>query len=313
MAKMKAVCIDSFGGPERLLLKDIEVPVPDTDELLIQIRAASVNPVDAKTREGKFPPVKANQLPKVLGRDVSGTVVSVGSAVTRFKKGDEVYAMLDTAHGGYAEYVALNAEVCASKPKSLNHVEAAAVPLAAMTAWQGLFDHGQLRSGQRVLIHGGAGGVGHFAIQFAKARGANVSTTVSGSDKAFVRSLGADQVIDHHSEHFEDVVDDVDLVLDLVAGDTQKRSWSVLKKGGTLVSTLAPPSEKDAKDHEAHGVNFMAQPNAEELAEVGRLIDAGKVRPWVEATFSLHDAAAAQEKLERGHVAGKIVLEIRTN
>jgi NADPH:quinone reductase-like Zn-dependent oxidoreductase len=311
MEKMKVVCLESFGGPEALQVKEVDVPTPRDDEVLIQIRAASVNPVDTKMREGKYPPVKADQLPKILGRDVSGTVVGCGKSVTEFKKGDEVYAMLDGEHGGYAEYVALRANLCARKPTTLNHVEAAAVPLAAMTAWQGLFDHGQLRAGQRVLIHGGAGGVGHFAIQFAKARGASVSTTVSGSDKEFVRSLGADQIVDHESERFEKLVRDVDLVFDLIAGDTQQRSWSVLKKGGTLVSTLAAPSQEEAREHQARGLNYMAQPNATELSEVGRLIDAGKVRPWVNSTFPLHDAGAAQERLAHGHVPGKIVLEVR--
>jgi len=203
-----------------------------------------VNPVDYKTRAGEYPGVNAAQLPTILGRDVSGTIVDQGAAVTRFEKGDEVYAMLDAGHGGYAEYVTLRAHLCAPKPARLTHIEAAAVPLAALTAWQGLFDHGQLRPGQRVLIHGGAGGVGHLAIQFAKARGAYVASTVSKSDKNFVRSLGADQAIGHEAERFEELVAKVDLVFDLVAGEVQERSWAILKKGGTFVSTLNKPSQQ---------------------------------------------------------------------
>ncbi len=311
MAKMKAVCLESFGGPETLHVKDVEIPQPGEGEVLIRVRAASVNPVDFKIREGKYPPVSSEQLPKVLGRDISGTVERCGRAVTQFKEADEVFAMLDPEHGGYAEYVVLRADLCARKPRSLNHVEAAAVPLAGLTAWQGLFDHGKLRAGQHVLIHGGAGGVGHLAIQFAKARGARVSTTVSWADKEFARTLGADQVVDHHAERFEDVVHDVDLVFDLVAGETQQRSWAVLKKGGTLVSTLTRPPQEEARRHEARGLNYTARPDAAELSDVGRLIDAGKVKPRVQETFPLAQAAAAQQRLQRGHVPGKIVLQVQ--
>ena len=184
------------------------------------------------------------------------------------------------------------------------------MPLAATTALQGLFDHGGLLAGQRVLIHGGAGGVGHFAIPLAKAEGAYVATTVSSEDKEFALALGADQVIDYKSERFEDEVPEIDLVLDLVAGDVQERSWAVLKDGGTIVSTLARPSERQANIHHARGVNYVAQPDGAELAHIGRLIDEGKVRPHVQSKYPLEQAAAAQDKLEHHHVQGKIVLEI---
>ncbi len=310
MAKMKAVCIQSFGGPETLQVKKIERPEPAADEVLIKVRAASVNPVDYKIRAGHYPPVKATDLPKVLGRDVAGVVVGRGADVTEFHEGDEVFVMLDAGHGGYAEYVVVKADLCAPKPATLDYAEAAAVPLAAITAWQGLFDHGHLESGQRVLIHGGAGGVGHFAIQLAKAHGARVSTTVAAEDKDFVRSLGADQAIDYRGERFEDLVSDVDLVFDLVAGDTQERSWAVLKDGGTMVSTLSKPSDTLARAHHAHATNYVAHPDATELRAIADLIDDGKVRPVVEATYPLEDAGAAQSQLEREHVPGKVVLEI---
>lgn len=311
MATMKAVCLESFGGPEALHVRELPVPQPANDEVLIQVRAASVNPVDYKMRTGQYRALKKEQLPTILGRDVSGTVVSCGSAVTKFKKGDEVYAMLDGSHGGYAEYVTLRADLCAPKPATLDHTAAAAVPLAAITAWQGLFDHGHLHAGQRVLIHGGAGGVGHFAIQFAKAHDAIVATTVSAQDKAFARSLGADQVIDYKAERFEDLVKDVDLVFDLVDGDVTERSWSVLKDGGILVSTLGKPSEESAKRHHAQAVGYFAHPDATELTTISHLIDAGNVRPHIQAKFPLEQAAAAQQKLEREHTQGKIVLEVR--
>lgn len=307
---MKAVCIEAFGGPDRLEVRDIPQPQPGENEVLIKVHAASVNPVDYKIRAGQYGAVGESELPKVLGRDVSGVVVACGAGVSSLKEGDAVYAMLDGGPGGYAEYVTVRADLCAAKPAALDYAEAAAVPLAALTAWQGLFDHGGLIAGQRVLIHGGGGGVGHFAIQFAKARGAQVSTTVSEEDKEFVLSLGADQAIDYRTERFEDEVREADLVFDLVAGDTQERSWSVLKDGGTIVSTLARPSERQAKIHHARALNYIAHPDGDELALIGQLIEEGKVRPHVQARFPLERAAAAQDTLEHQHTQGKIVLEV---
>lgn len=310
MAKMKAVCIHSFGGPEVLKLETVDIPQPKEDEVLIKVHAASVNPVDYKIRAGQYPPVKQPQLPKVLGRDVCGTIERCGRAVRDFHKGDAVYAMLDGDSGGYAEYVAVKAKSCSAKPARLDYSAAAAIPLAGLTAWQGLFDEGNLHAGQRVLIHGGAGGVGHLAIQFAKAKGATVATTVSSEDMEFARSLGADEVVDYKSERFEDKVHDVDLVFDLVAGDTQERSWSILKDGGTMVSTLAKPSQAKAREHHVRATNYVAHPDGGELAEIGRLIDEGKVKPHVLATYPLDHAAEAQQRLERQHPHGKVVLEV---
>jgi NADPH:quinone reductase-like Zn-dependent oxidoreductase len=204
----------------------------------------------------------------------------------------------------------IKANICAPEPKRLDHIAAAAVPLAGLTAWQGLFDEGGLTSGQRVLIHGGAGGVGHLAIQFAKARGATVFTTVSSEDVEFARSLGADEVIDYTLERFEEKVRDVDLVFDLVAGETQERSWNVLKDGGALVSTLGQPSEEKAREHHARAKGFRAHPDGRELTDIGRLIDAGKVKPHVAATYPLERAAEAQERIERQHAQGKVVLQV---
>src|SRR5580700_9125874 len=188
---MKAVVIHSFGSEKVLKLENLSRPAPKADEVLVKVHAASVNPVDYKTREGKFPVVKQEKLPVVLGRDVAGTIEAVGPSARRFKPGDEVYALLDHELGGYAEYVVIREGDVSAKPKHLNFTEAAAVPLVAVTAWQGLFDHGKLQAGQHVLIHGGAGGVGHLAIQIAKARGARVSATAAKEDLEFVRGLGA--------------------------------------------------------------------------------------------------------------------------
>lgn len=310
MTTMKAVRIRSFGGPEVLELADVEKPTPKDDEVLIRVRAASINPVDYKIRSGGYPVVKQDQLPKVLGRDVAGEIERCGRAVRNFKEGDTVYAMLDSGPGGYAEYVSARAEIVAPKPGQLGYREAAAVPLAGLTAWQGLFDHGHLQAGQKVLIHGGAGGVGHLAVQFAKARGATVAATVAGEDVEFTRHLGADQVIDYTRERFEEKVHDVDLVLDLIAGETQERSWAVLKDGGTMISSLAEPSQEQARQHHAQAGRFTAHPDRAELMEIGRLIDEGRVHPHVSAVFELKEAREAQSQLERHHSQGKVVLQV---
>ena len=224
---------------------------------------------------------------------------------------DALYAMLGSIdRGSYAEYMLVKPNEAAPKPARLSHMEAAAAPLAALTAWQGLFDHGHLETGQTVLIHGGSGGVGHFAIQFAKIKGATVLTTVSGQNLHFVTELGVDRAIDYQSQRFEEIARDVDLVLDLVAGETQERSWSVLRPGGVLVSALGEPSRERAMQHKARAVGYRAQPNAGQLAEIGRLIDQRKIRPVVMATYPLAEVRQAHERLERGHVRGKIVLVV---
>jgi NADPH:quinone reductase-like Zn-dependent oxidoreductase len=305
MTTMKAVRIRSFGGPEVLELADVDKPEPKADEVLIKVRAASVNPVDYKIRSGAYPVVQQDQLPRVLGRDVAGEIERCGRAVRNFKEGDTVYAMLDGEPGGYAEYVTVKAELVAPKPGQLDYRAAAAVPLAGLMAWQGLF-----QAGQRVLIHGGAGGVGHLAVQVAKAKGATVATTVATEDVEFVKHLGADEVIDYTRERFEEKVHDVDLVLDLIAGETQERSWAVLKDGGTMISSLAQPSEAKAREHHARAERFVAHPDRAELIEIGRLIDDGRVHPHVSAVFELKEAAEAQAQLERHHAQGKVVLQM---
>ena len=310
MPTNRGVRIHRFGGADVLQLEDIPMPQPQDDEVVVRVHAASVNPVDYKIRGGGYPMVKEDALPVVLGRDLSGTVEICGTRAHTLKQGDPIYAMVGTERGAYAQFVLVKAVEMAAKPDRLSHAEAAAVPLAGLTAWQGLFDHGALQAGQRVLIHGGAGGVGHFAIQFAKAKGATVLTTVGANDLDFARSLGADTVIDYKSQRFEDVARDVDLVYDLIAGDTQDRSWSVLKPGGRIVSTLAQPSEEKARAHQASGTRYMAQPNGGQLVEIGRLIDEGKVRVVVSRRFPLAEVRAAHETLEHEHPRGKLVLDV---
>ena len=305
---MKSICIHEFGGPDVLRLEEQPMPEPQVGEVLLRVCATSINPVDYKMRNGGYLP--SDKLPLTLGRDVSGVIDRVGQGVREFRSGNVVYAMLPSDRGGYSEFVAVNNADCAAKPERLDHIHAAAVPLAALTAWQGIFDHGDLVEGQRILIHGAAGGVGHFAVQFAKARGATIFATCSGDDLDFVRGLGADEAVDYKTQQFEDVAHDIDVVFDLVAGETQDRSWSVLKEGGIIVSTLKEPSPEKAAEHKARGVHYMATPSGAQLADIGRLIDAGHVGAEVEKVFSLAEAAEAERALEKEHIRGKVVLDI---
>ena len=311
MATTTAVRIHSFGGTEVLKLESVPLPEPTDGELIVKVAAASVNPVDYKIRNGTYPRIKPEHLPRTLGRDLSGIVESAGPNAA-FKVGDDIFAFLGPDRGGYAERVLIKPNEATAKPKRLSHVEAAAVPLAAITAWQGLFDIGGLKAGERVLIHAGNGGVGHLAIQFARTKGAWVATTCSGVDIDFVKGLGADQVIDYRAQKFEDLVQPVDLVLDLVGGESRERSWGVIKKGGRLSSALGL-SETDTAKADAAGVsakNFVARVDAAQLAEVGALIDAGKVRVEVQETFAFRDVGRAHDKLEKEHTRGKIVLDL---
>lgn len=310
MAMMDVVRIASFGAPSVIKLERLPVAEPGENELLVKVCAASVNPVDYKIREGKYPAVKSDKLPYVLGRDVSGTVEACGPGMSDWRPGDEVYAMLGIDRGTYAEHVIIKANEAARKPTSLDHTEAAAVPLAGLTAWQGLFRQGRLQTGQRLLVHGGSGGVGHFAVQLAKARRAQVITTVSEKHVAFARELGADQVIDYTKQPFEELVRDVDMVFDLIGGETQDRSWRVLRKGGILVSTLAAPSQEKAREYGVRGTRYTVEESGADLHEIAALIDAGQVTPKINKTFVLREAAAAQEYVEQGHMEGKVVLKI---
>jgi NADPH:quinone reductase-like Zn-dependent oxidoreductase len=303
---MKAVRIHVYGASDVLKLEDIPTPQPGAGEVLVKIHAASINPIDYKIREG----ARKGALPITMGRDYSGTVESLGVDASGFSKGDAVFGLLERDRGSYAECVATKASLLAARPKNLDHAAAAAVPLAAITAWQGMVDHGGMRAGQRVLVHGGAGGVGHMAIQIAKAQGCWVATTVSGRDRDFVLGLGADQAIDYKNEKFEDQVSDIDLVYDLIGGETQTRSFAVLKPGGALISTLQEPDQQKAKEKNLRTAHYMADANGPELAEIARLIEDGKIRPHLAARFPLNEAAKAQDMLEKEHVQGKIVLTL---
>lgn len=307
---MRAVRIHEFGGPDVLQLDEVPKPEPRPGEILIQVRAAGVNPVDYKIREGEYPPVQADKLPVTLGRDAAGVVAALGEGVGDFTVSDAVFLMVPQDRGGYAEWLAAPADICVAKPASLDFVQAASVPLAALTAWQGLFSHGELQAGQKVLIHGASGGVGPFAVQFAKVKGAQVFATASGANRAFVESLGADQVIDYETERFEDIVHDVDLVYDLIGGATEDRSWSVLKHGGTLISTVHEPDAQKAAAAGVRARRYTAQPDGGQLRQIAALIDAGRVRVTVDRVFPLDQAAEAERHLQDDHVTGKVVLDM---
>ena len=236
MAKIIKMRIHSFGDSAVLQADTVEPSLPDASQALICVKAASVNPVDFKIRSGKYPAVKEDRLPYALGRDVSGVVEQCGAQATQYKIGDEVFGIVGIGGGGYAEKVTLDQRAITRKPPSLDHVHAAAIPLAGQTAWQGLFRHGGLKPGQSVLIHGGSGGVGHFAIQFAKAKGARVLTTVSTANVEFAKSLGADVVIDYKTQRFEDHASNLDMVFDLIGGETRERSCSRMKRRSPAAS-----------------------------------------------------------------------------
>ena len=308
MTKILKMRIHSFGDSAVLQADTVEPSLPDVAQVLVSVKAASVNPVDFKIRSGKYPAVKEDRLPYTPGRDVSGVVEKCGAQATRYKIGEEVFGMVGIGGGGYAEKVVLDERAITRKPPGLDHVHAAAIPLAGQTAWQGLFRHGGLKPGQSVLIHGGSGGVGHFAIQFAKAKGARVLTTVSTANVEFAKSLGADCVIDYKTQRFEDHASDLDMVFDLIDGETRDRSWKLLKRGGTLVSTLSDPSQEKAKELGVRALRYTVEADGVELSEIAALVTAGKVKPHVQKTYPLVEATNALTAVEKSHPAGKIVL-----
>ncbi|WP_455908384.1 NADP-dependent oxidoreductase [Streptomyces erythrochromogenes] len=307
--EMRAIVVNEWGGPENLVEREIERPEPGLGEVLVRVHAAGVNPVDWKTRaSGGL--IAWGETP-IVGWDVSGTVEAVGPGVTLYAPGDEVYGMplFPRQAGGYAEYVVAPARHFARKPGSLDHVQAAALPLAALTAWQALVDTAGVTAGQRVLVHAAAGGVGHLAVQIAKARGAYVIGTASAAKHDVLRRLGADELIDYRSVDFAEAVSDVDVVLDALGGDTAERSLKVLRPGGHLVSLPGPDSVPAGAD----GVNaswVLVDPDLKGLEAIADLADRGLLKPLVETVLPLADAARAHEIGEQGRTTGKIVLTV---
>jgi NADPH:quinone reductase-like Zn-dependent oxidoreductase len=308
---MRAIRQEVLGGPEVLREVEMERPEPGFSQVLVKVHAAGVNPTDWGHRaHGIF----LGQPPFILGWDVSGVVEATGFGVTLFKPGDEVFGMLPYPFGvgSHAEYVAGPARAFAAKPASVDHVQAGALPLAALTAWQALNDTARLRAGQRVLIHAAAGGVGHLAVQIAKARGAYVIGTASAKNHELVRGLGADEVIDYHATPFEEAASGIDVVLDPITGDYSARSLRTLKPGGILVSLLpfAPETPAEAERLGVRAELMLVEYDHQGMTAIADLVTEGRLRPVVAATFPLGEAAKAHELGETRHVAGKLVLTV---
>lgn len=311
MTQMKAVRIHAYGGLETLVYEDTPRPEPGAGQVLIQVCAAGVNPMDWKIRSGWFEKVFNYSMPLILGTDVSGIVTAVGSGVTHLQPGQGVYGVADmTLSGAYAEYALGLAGAIAPLPQSLSYIEAATVPIVAMTAWQGLFDIGKLTQKQTVLIHGAAGGVGSFAVQFAKLHNLEVIATTSAHNQDYVRILGADRVIDYHSTRFFEVVNNVDMVFDTQGAEVQTKSFDVLKPGGILVSTVSPPEQSLAQNKGVRAAMLVVQPNSNLLIEIANLIDSNTIQLPPIQTFPLKEARQAHELSQNGHVNGKLVLQV---
>jgi len=312
MGSMKAVRIHGYGGADVLAVEDAPRPSIGEGEVLVRVHATSINPFDCAVRAGYLTGWYQYSMPLILGLDVSGVIEELGAGVTNFAVGDSVYGRSDPSkNGAYAEYAVLRAAEVAAKPKSLDHIHAAAIPHVALTAWEAVIKRANISQGQTILVHAAAGGVGHMAVQFAKLRGAKVIGTASGNHLDFLRELGVDEIIDYTATSFENVVHDVDVVLDNVGGDTQERSWSLLKPGGILLSIVQPPSVETAA---AHGVRqqFVTadQAGAEVLVEIAAMVDSGKLKPTVSAIFPLQETRRAHELSETRHTRGKISVQV---
>jgi NADPH:quinone reductase-like Zn-dependent oxidoreductase len=333
---MKAFIIDRYGKAEVVRAGEMPEPELRADDVLVQIHAASVNPLDVKIRDGEFKLLLPYRLPLILGNDMAGVVVRVGAGVRRFNVGDEVYARPDDDRiGTFAEFIAVKEESLALKPKTLTMEQAAAMPLVALTAWQALVEKGRLKKGQKVLIHAGSGGVGTVAIQLAKHLGATVATTASAANASMLKQLGADIVIDYKKEDFALRLRDYDLVLDSQGGVTQKKSLGVLKPGGKVIGIAGPPDPDFAK---ARGVNPLVglvmrmlsygirkkaraagvgysflymRASGEQLRQIAALIDAGAIRPVVDRVFPFEQAREALAYVETGRSKGKVVIKVR--
>ncbi len=332
---MKAIVLTRYGGNQGLELREVPEPVPGPDDVLIEVHAASVNPIDWKTRDGAVKLLLPYSLPVILGSDCSGVVTAVGERVTRFAPGDEVYSRPDKSRiGTFAERIAVRHDEVARKPAGLDHVQAAALPLVALTAWQGLVGRCALDAGQKVLIHAGSGGVGTVAIQIAKALGATVATTVGGRNLELVQGLGADIAIDYKTRRFDQELRGHDAVLDVFGGDSVRRSFRVLRRGGHLVTILGMPDAATFREYShpflavlgwlanlgtrrlarRHGVHFhylLMRSSAVQLMKIAELVESGQLAPVIDRTFPLAETAEAFTYSEAGHVTGKIVIRVR--
>jgi NADPH:quinone reductase-like Zn-dependent oxidoreductase len=308
---MRAVVVSEFGAPSVLKLADVPKPEPGPDQVLVRVKAAGVGPWDAWIREDKS--ALPQPLPLIPGSDISGIVEATGSAASVFRPGDEIYGVTNKRFtGGYAEYAVAEVGRIAPKPRTLDHVEAASVPVVAVTAWQMLFEYANLSAGQVSLVHGAAGNVGAYAVQLAHQKEIRVVATASANDAEYLRDLGADQVIDYRTTRFDDVVKDVDAVIDLVGGEIADRSYRVLKPGGVLVSAVVfEPSQEKARQHRVRAIFMLVDVTTEPLAKITDLLDRGALKTQVGSVLSLDQAQTAHQMLGGApHKRGKIVLKI---
>lgn len=318
MSTMRAVVIDATGGPEVLHLAEVPTPIRVNAEFLVKVVAAGVNPIDAKSRSGKGVSAAFGPFPVVLGNDFSGIVVASPYAAHPIKVGDEVFGMtmVPRLGGAYAEYLTVPATCLTRKPRALSHVEAAGVPVAALTAWGAVVDVAKAHEGQRILVHAGAGGVGHFAVQFAAFFGAHVVATGSPRNADWLRELGASEVVDYTATRFEEVVHDVDVVIDLIGNvkdDTGSRSLAALRPGGLIVNVPTgswPTMFDEAAAAGVRATDYRVPADGATLAVIARLLESGDVRVFVDQVFELGDAPAAHTAVEGGHTRGKIVLKV---
>ena len=309
---MKAIRLHMRGGPEQLVYEDAPMPILQPGDALVRVYATGITRTELTWDETYRNVDGSPRIPTIPGHEVSGVIESVPPGVRDLGPGDAVYALTDFPRdGAAAEYVAVRAANLALKPRTLDHVHSAAVALSGLTAWQALFTHGGLQPGQKVLIHGGAGGVGAFSVQLARWKGAHVTTTSSGANLEFLRGLGADQTIDYTTTRFEDQLRDIDVVLDAVGGDTVARSWQVLRPGGAMISVVKPIAEDEPPKHGVRGLFFIVEPNRDQLEEMAQLIDHGSMKTFVARVFPLAQAREAFEQALQGHTRGKIVLLVR--
>ncbi|MGQ0579248.1 MAG: NADP-dependent oxidoreductase [Betaproteobacteria bacterium] len=333
---MKAFIVDRYGSNDGVRAGEMPDPEMRDDDVLVQIHAASVNPLDLKIRDGKLKLILPYRFPLILGNDLAGVVVRVGSRVQRFKQGDEVYARPDKDRiGAFAEFISIRETAVAIKPKELTMEEAASIPLVGLTAWQALIERANLKSGQKVLIHAGSGGVGSIAIQLAKHLGATVATTTSTANIDWVKRLGADIVIDYRKDHFEAILHDYDVVLDTLGGEVLEKSLQVLKRGGKLISISGPPDpdfgkqigsswgmrlamrllsyriRKKAKRHHVSYSFLFMRANGDQLHEIGSLIDSGIIRPVVDRVFPFESTNEAMAYVDKGRAKGKVIVKVR--
>jgi NADPH:quinone reductase-like Zn-dependent oxidoreductase len=308
---MKAVRIHEYGNAEVLRYEDAPEPTVGDDDVVIKVMGTSVNPVDWKIREGHLKGLITYEMPFIPGWDVSGVVHAVGPKASVFKVGDEVYSRPDIGRNGtYAEYVAVRESEVARKPKTISHLEAGSLPLAGITAWEAIVAVGKVAAGQRVLVHAASGGVGSLAVQIAKACGAFVIGTASGVNRELVESLGVDEFIDYQTQNLATATKDIDVVFDTIGGSTQDDSWSVMAKGGILISIVSQPSEEKAKEMGVRSSYLFIGPNVDALNELAALVDSGQLHPVIAAEFALEDVKLAHALSESGRAKGKIVLRV---